>query len=85
MKKQQLRGLLELATLAAVIQVVTPAHAELPEQSGALPLQLATGQYITPTFIRGSVQQFRPRACADEVEGSSTRRKDCLRAIQFSR
>jgi YVTN family beta-propeller protein len=58
MKKQQLRGLLRLATLAAVIQVVTPAHAELPEQSGAPPLQLATGQYITPTFIRGSVQQF---------------------------
>src|SRR5262252_4749975 len=58
MKKQKLPGLFKLAILASAIQIVTQAHAELPEHSRAPPLQLATGQYITPTFIRGAVQQF---------------------------
>src|SRR4030081_961201 len=58
MKKQKLQSLLKVAILASVIQIVTQAHAELPERNGAQPLQLPTGQYITPTFIRGAVQQF---------------------------
>jgi YVTN family beta-propeller protein len=58
MKKQQLPGLLKVAILASVTQIVTQAHAGLPERSGAPPLQLPTGQYITPTFVRGAVQQF---------------------------
>src|SRR6266702_6785578 len=58
MKKQKLPGLLKVTILASVIQIVTQAHAELPERNGAPPLQLPTGQYITPTFIRGAVQQF---------------------------
>src|SRR3984893_270083 len=57
-KKQKLQGLLKVAILASVIQIVTQAHAELPERSRAMPLQLPTGQYITPTFIGGAVQQF---------------------------
>src|SRR5438309_1735830 len=58
MKKQKLPGFLRLAILASVTQIVTQAHAELPERNGAPPLQLPTGQYITPTFVRGAVQQF---------------------------
>ena len=58
MKKEKLQSLLKVAILASVIQIVTQAHAELPERNRALPLQLPTGQYITPTFIRGAVQQF---------------------------
>src|SRR6202023_1475611 len=58
MKKQKLQGSLKVAILASAIQIVTQAHAELPERNRVLPLQLPTGQYITPTFIRGAVQQF---------------------------
>jgi YVTN family beta-propeller protein len=58
MKKEKLQSLLKVAILASVIQIVTQAHAELPERNRALPLQLPTGQYITPTFIRGAAQQF---------------------------
>jgi YVTN family beta-propeller protein len=58
MKKQKFQALLKIAILASAAQIVMPAHAELPERGRALPLQLATGQFITPTFIRGAVQQF---------------------------
>ncbi|MFL6601570.1 MAG: hypothetical protein ACJ8R9_09570 [Steroidobacteraceae bacterium] len=58
MKKRKLPGLLKPALLASLIQIVTQAHAELPERGRALPLQLPTGQYITATFVRGAVQQF---------------------------
>jgi YVTN family beta-propeller protein len=58
MKKHKLPGLLKVAILTAAIQIVTQAHAELPERSRVLPLQLPTGQYVTPTFIGGAVQQF---------------------------
>ena len=56
MKKQKFQDLLKVAILVSVVQIVTQARAEVPEQSRALPLP--TGQYITPTFIRGAVQQF---------------------------
>src|SRR5262249_10205359 len=58
MKRQKVRDLLKLTVLASVIHIVPQAHADLPEQHGAQPLQLATGQYVTPTFVRGAVQQF---------------------------
>ena len=59
MKNPRLHGLLTGIVLAATTQMmVVPAQAEPPERSRAVPLQLATGQYITPTAIRGSVQQF---------------------------
>src|SRR5262245_39331829 len=59
MKKHQLRRPLNIAILASVIQIMAQAHAELPEHSkSAPPIRLATGQYVTPTFVRGAVQQF---------------------------
>jgi YVTN family beta-propeller protein len=56
MRKHKFQGLLEVVILASVAQLFTQAHAELPERSRALPLP--TGQYVTPTFIRGAVQLF---------------------------
>src|ERR1700737_2269375 len=58
MKKQKLQGLLKVAIVASVTQIATQAHAELPERNRTPPLQLPTGQYVTPTFIRGAVQQL---------------------------
>jgi hypothetical protein len=55
MKKQKFQALLKVAILASAAQIVMPAHAE-HERSDAM--RLATGQFITPTFIRGAVQQF---------------------------
>jgi YVTN family beta-propeller protein len=54
MKKQKFQALLKVAILASAAQIVMPAHAE-HERSGAV--RLATGQFITPTFMRGAVQQ----------------------------
>jgi DNA-binding beta-propeller fold protein YncE len=51
MKKQNFQALLKVTILASAAQIVMPAHAQSP-------MQLATGQFITPTFIRGAVQQF---------------------------
>jgi YVTN family beta-propeller protein len=57
MKKQKFQTLLKVAILASAAQIVMPAWAaELPE--GSKPARTATGQFITPTFIRGAVQQF---------------------------
>ncbi len=58
MKKQKFPNLLKMAILTSAIQIATLAHAESLDRNRALPLQLPTGQYITPTFIRGAVQQF---------------------------
>ena len=55
MKRQKFQALLKVAILASAAQIVIPAHAE-HEQSRAV--RLPTGQFITPTFIRGAVQQF---------------------------
>src|SRR5260370_20746297 len=55
MKKQKFQALLKVAILASAAQIVMPAHAE-HERSGAV--RVAPGQFITPTFIRGAVQQF---------------------------
>jgi hypothetical protein len=54
MKKQKFQDLLKVAILVSVAQIVTQACAQ--DGSGALPLP--TGQYNTPTAIRGAVQQF---------------------------
>ena len=56
MKREQLRGLLKAILIGSMVQIATQAHAQLPERSPAM--ALPTGQYITPTFVRGSVQQF---------------------------
>jgi YVTN family beta-propeller protein len=55
MKKQKFEILLKAAILASAAQIVMPAHADDVESRGQ---QLATGQFITPTFLHGSVQQF---------------------------
>jgi YVTN family beta-propeller protein len=47
-KKQRLQDLLKVAILISAVQIIAEAHAQ----------QVATGQYITPTAIRGAVQQF---------------------------
>jgi YVTN family beta-propeller protein len=57
MKKHKFQALLKVAMLASAAQLVMPAHAdELPDRGKGV--QTATGQFITPTFIRGAVQQF---------------------------
>src|SRR6516162_5437368 len=74
MRKQRLKDLLKIAILVSVVQIVTQAHAQSSNGSGALPLP--TGQYITPTFIRGAVQQFlNPRlpAYPNFVAGEAVR------------
>src|SRR5260370_20099100 len=63
MKKQKFQALLKVAILASAAQIVMPAHAE-HERSAAV--RLATGQFITPTFIRGAGQQvLNPGLTAD--------------------
>ncbi|HWM71366.1 MAG TPA: alkaline phosphatase family protein [Steroidobacteraceae bacterium] len=57
-KKPTRRGLLELAILAAAVQMAPPAHADAQDRSRPLPMQIPSGQYITPTYVRGAVQQF---------------------------
>jgi YVTN family beta-propeller protein len=57
MKQQKHLALLKVAILASAAQIVMPAHAdEFREWSNGA--RLATGQFITPTFVRGAVQQF---------------------------
>jgi YVTN family beta-propeller protein len=56
MKKQKFQALLKVAVLASAAQIVMPAHADEFERSK--PVRLATGQFVTPTFLRGAVQQF---------------------------
>jgi YVTN family beta-propeller protein len=57
MKKQKFSTLLKAAILASTAQIVMPAlaHDFAPPSK---PVRLATGQFITPTFLRGSVQQI---------------------------
>ena len=57
-KKQTRRGLFELAILAAAVQVAPLAHADAQDRGRPLPMQIPSGQYITPTYVRGAVQQF---------------------------
>ena len=55
MKKQNVQAFFKLAILASTAQITLPAHAQ---SGGGGAIQLATGQFITPTVIRGAVQQF---------------------------
>jgi DNA-binding beta-propeller fold protein YncE len=56
MKKQKFQSLLKVAILASAAQIVMPAMAD--EFEGSKGTQTATGQFITPTFVRGATQQF---------------------------
>lgn len=56
MNANSAKRLFKLSVLASAMTLALSAHADLPGNTGALPLP--TGQYITPTFIRGAVQQY---------------------------
>ena len=56
--KPTLRSLFELAIVAAAVQVAPLAHADDQDRSRSLPMQIPSGQYVTPTYVRNSVQQF---------------------------
>jgi hypothetical protein len=59
MKTKELLGLIALGIVASAVQPSFPARAESSERTTKVkPLQLATGQYITPLALSGSVQQF---------------------------
>src|SRR3569833_1405446 len=75
-KKPTLRGLFELAIVASAVQVAPLAHADVEDRSRSLPMQIPSGQYVTPTYIRNSVQQFlNPRLAAypDFVAGEAVK------------
>jgi YVTN family beta-propeller protein len=59
MKTKELLGLIALGMVASAVQPSFQARAESSEPTTeAKSLQLATGQYITPMAVSGSVQQF---------------------------
>jgi YVTN family beta-propeller protein len=58
MKTKKLLGLITSCIVASAVQPVFQARAESPETARETLLRLATGQYITPTALRGSAQQF---------------------------
>jgi len=58
MKTRKLLGLITSGIVASAVQPAFHARAESQETAKAPSLRLATGQYITPTALRGSTQQF---------------------------
>ncbi|MBS0421067.1 MAG: bifunctional YncE family protein/alkaline phosphatase family protein [Proteobacteria bacterium] len=56
--KPTLGNLLGFAMAAAAVQMAPQAQAQSPDFSRALPVQIPSGQYITPTYVRGAVQQL---------------------------
>jgi YVTN family beta-propeller protein len=55
MRTRRLLGCIKGGITLAAVALAFPARAEVPSPP---PMQLATGQYITPTAPRGAVQQF---------------------------
>jgi YVTN family beta-propeller protein len=53
-----LLGLIKFGITASAVALSLQAQAESREHPKAMPLQLATGQYVTPTALHGAVQQF---------------------------
>jgi YVTN family beta-propeller protein len=75
-KKPTLRSLFELAIVASAVQMAPLAHADDQDRSRSLPMQIPSGQYVTPTYIRNSVQQFlNPQLAAypDFVAGEAVK------------
>src|SRR5712664_835650 len=58
MKTRKLLGLITSGIVASAVQPAFQARAESQETPKAASLRLATGQYITPTALRASTQQF---------------------------
>ena len=74
MNNRTLHQCIGLGMIASAALVATAARAELPANTGALPLP--TGQTITPTFVSGAVQQLlNPGLAAypDFVAGEAVR------------
>jgi YVTN family beta-propeller protein len=55
MMMRRFRGSMKFGIVASVAAFSVPGHADAPS---AMRIQLATGQYVTPTAPRGSVQQL---------------------------
>lgn len=55
---KKLLALMAFGVTASAVLPSPQARAESPERPDAAPQQLATGQYVTPTALRGAVQQF---------------------------
>ena len=63
MKINTMLGMLKFGVLAAAVQLALAAQAQAEAEPSEAPeavraIALATGQYVTPTFLRGAVQQF---------------------------
>jgi hypothetical protein len=62
MKTKALLGLITSSIVASAAPPAFEARAGSPETARPTSLQLATGQYITPTALPGSMQQsLNPR------------------------
>jgi DNA-binding beta-propeller fold protein YncE len=57
MKIQPWFGSMPSALIASVVALSLPARAGHEERPAVAPVRLATGQFITPTALRGAVQQ----------------------------
>src|SRR5437879_6263496 len=68
--------LITFGIAASAVALSLQVHAQSPELPKVTALQTATGQYVTPTALRGAVQQFlNPRlpAYPDFVAGEAVR------------
>src|SRR5215470_10348905 len=53
-----LLGMIAFGFTAIAVVLSLQVHAQAPGSSNVASMQTATGQYITPTALRGAVQQF---------------------------
>jgi YVTN family beta-propeller protein len=58
MKTRTLVGPIKFGITASVLMLCLQASAQGVEHSHVTPLQIASGQFVTPTALRGAVQQF---------------------------
>src|SRR6186713_1023898 len=75
-KKPSLGNLLGFAIAAVAVQVAPQAHADSQDRGRPLPIQIPSGQYVTPTYVRNAVQQFlNPQLAAhpDFVAGEAVK------------
>src|SRR4051794_8850744 len=57
MRRPSLFKALQYGTISSALILATQAQADRPAP-GEVPTQLATGQYVTPTVLRGAVQKY---------------------------
>src|ERR1700716_4135398 len=58
MRTRMLLDSIKYGIIASAVALSVEARADPPAGASAMPLELATGQFVTPTAPRGSVQQF---------------------------